>query len=568
MLQPYRDLPLRGSSDIRTLVLQPSRNDEKPIECHLEVLHLDRFPEYEALSYTWGASFEGDALHDRSITLCGEHFTVTGNLYAALMRFRLQDAPRVLWVDAVCIDQSNVAERSAQVAIMSKIYAAASRVLIWLGEDSVSRDGHITLKVLGHLAAVVTDWDIVQAIMRARSKSDHSGHYQEAVMSSLLPPDLRSDSTLRPVWTSTMTSPWSSTHSPVTMVVQAIHIFFTRRYFRRLWVVQEMYHAKNGTIHCGSQSIYWQRFQRGFDRLRKACTSLLMQGTYKYDSLDVLQGTMVERVAALFQWSKSERFFLKCIEQCNGTHCQDDRDRIFALSSLNSADWPQPDYTLSVSQVFSDFSRSCVKHHHAHSLLFHAARQQADPLRSVLRREIQPDLPSWAIDWRHSGEIGTSFWTDWVSKDGPNLEARVDDQGRLFCSLGILAIAQVSEKSEGHDLTAPKHIADEAAASTFRSVWFTARARSGENIRPGDVLCRIPSSVEMAVDDTDGLTKSRQACRRPSRRLYEDGIVVLRPVELRSDEHIVVPLGERALFKHRELSTLPNDGAWKRFCII
>jgi hypothetical protein len=58
------------------------------------------------------------------------------NLYAALSRLRDPDLPRLLWADAVCIDQQNLQERSDQVRLMASIYSSAIRVIVWLGEEA------------------------------------------------------------------------------------------------------------------------------------------------------------------------------------------------------------------------------------------------------------------------------------------------------------------------------------------------------------------------------------------------------------------------------------------------
>lgn len=561
MARPYLVLPLAGG-DIRTLTLQPSERHDDPLVCLLDVTHLDHPSPYEALSYTWGPPFEGQTLATHTIQLCGHEFEVTGNLHAALKRFRLRDAPRTLWVDAICIDQSNDAERGVQVGIMSQVYAAASRVLIWLGQDSESRDGLVTLRTLDHLASVVTEWDIVQAIMSSRNKSRQKAHYYD-VVSRLLPPDLDfgTPSALPPA-----PSLEDLRYAYVLSVVEAIHRFFTRRYFRRLWVVQEMFHAKNGIFYCGSESLYWQRFQRGFDRLRKAGSSLLLEGISRRVSLDVLQGTLVERVGSLFRWSKKRGFFLKCIEQCNGTHCQDPRDRIFALSSMNSPHWkPYPNYSLSVSEVFTQFSQSCVENGHVQSLLHYAARQQADTAKRSSREELQPPLPSWVIDWRNPGEIGTSFWPDWVSENGPSLEALIDDSNRLTCTLGTLCTV-LDENPRSSERSS--EAVDKEHDLAVKSVWSSMSASCGDHLQAGDVLCRIPTRVESALDEADGLTVPLKVCARPGPQLCEDGILVLRPVRPALEEFMLVPLDDRARWTHRQLRTIPNDRGWRRFCIV
>ena len=61
---------------------------------------------------------------------------VTLNLFKALQHLRLDTAPRVLWVDAICIDQDNIPERDAQVQLMGNIYRTAGRVIVWLGPEA------------------------------------------------------------------------------------------------------------------------------------------------------------------------------------------------------------------------------------------------------------------------------------------------------------------------------------------------------------------------------------------------------------------------------------------------
>jgi Heterokaryon incompatibility protein (HET) len=63
-----------------------------------------------------------------------QDMAVTQNLYVALSYLQDQDIPRIIWVDAVCINQSDDVEKSLQLRLMAEIYAKASRVIVWLGE--------------------------------------------------------------------------------------------------------------------------------------------------------------------------------------------------------------------------------------------------------------------------------------------------------------------------------------------------------------------------------------------------------------------------------------------------
>jgi hypothetical protein len=67
------------------------------------------------------------------IECSGRKLNITTNLFDALKRLRLPDADRVLWVDAICINQFDLEEKNIQVPLMKDIYSKASVVLIWLG---------------------------------------------------------------------------------------------------------------------------------------------------------------------------------------------------------------------------------------------------------------------------------------------------------------------------------------------------------------------------------------------------------------------------------------------------
>ena len=105
---------------IRLLRLLGSADNDAPIECHLAIYSLDDEP-YDALPYTWGSSALG-----KSVYVNGSRFVVTDNLAAALRRLRLPDKPRTIWIDALCINQDDLAERAYQVAIMGQIYRKAA----------------------------------------------------------------------------------------------------------------------------------------------------------------------------------------------------------------------------------------------------------------------------------------------------------------------------------------------------------------------------------------------------------------------------------------------------------
>src|SRR5262249_4795331 len=109
------------------------------IQCEISQFPIRSCPPYTALSYTWG-----DSSWLKSISLNNRDFRVTPNLHAflqeALDRRRWQDLKAEwLWIDAICINQSNVSERNLAVSNMKVIFEAADKIICWLGSVDVPR---------------------------------------------------------------------------------------------------------------------------------------------------------------------------------------------------------------------------------------------------------------------------------------------------------------------------------------------------------------------------------------------------------------------------------------------
>jgi hypothetical protein len=134
----YQYPPLTQEKSIRLLLLQPATSKQAPLICEIHHAELGdgKIPPYEALSYVWGSVT--DTTH--RLICSGQHVSITRNLNEALLHLRYTDRVRVLWVDAVCVDQSNVSERNHQVCQMGEIYQQASQVVVWLGAGDPLED--------------------------------------------------------------------------------------------------------------------------------------------------------------------------------------------------------------------------------------------------------------------------------------------------------------------------------------------------------------------------------------------------------------------------------------------
>lgn len=162
---PYSPLSLKPNG-IRLLRLMPAEDETAPIRCQLFNYSLHESAQathlYEALSYVWGDP-------DKVLPIfIGDHrFNVTENLHAALLRLRNRNLERIIWVDAVCINQKDDAEKESQILSMAKIYGQADRVIVWLGEAADNSDAALeAIRTAGRNTNVPNDRMIQQAILQ------------------------------------------------------------------------------------------------------------------------------------------------------------------------------------------------------------------------------------------------------------------------------------------------------------------------------------------------------------------------------------------------------------------
>jgi hypothetical protein len=101
------------------------------MECTLHTFNFPECPEYTALSYVWGSDSP-----ELFISVNGHPFAVRQNLFAALCQFcEKDDISMYLWIDAICINQSDNTEKSYIVQHMGAIFKHAHRVRAWLGRS-------------------------------------------------------------------------------------------------------------------------------------------------------------------------------------------------------------------------------------------------------------------------------------------------------------------------------------------------------------------------------------------------------------------------------------------------
>ena len=213
---------LEHSEEVRLLCLHPrSREFHNSIECTIKHVKLSDKPDYEALSYMWGPKE-----NSKTIELGGNTYNVRENLWSALYHLRLDDEDRILWIDAICINQDDVEERNYQVSQMGRIYSNASRVVVWLGASDPKCS--LAISVL--------------------SKTGEDSDWASFSNSSILCPP--------------------ATEKGITKL-EAIKSLCYREYWTRLWIIQEILLATEILICCGDETVSWSALASFFALLTK-----------------------------------------------------------------------------------------------------------------------------------------------------------------------------------------------------------------------------------------------------------------------------------------------------------
>ncbi|KAI1090781.1 heterokaryon incompatibility protein-domain-containing protein [Rostrohypoxylon terebratum] len=324
----YESLPIDGSQ-IRLATILPGQKHKK-VKCIVT-----KFPfakdsnsslEYEALSYVWGDATE-----------------------------------RVIWIDAICINQTSIPERNQEVRRMSEIYSRAKNVIVWLGRIDEPDDAY-------HI-------DDGRASDNLRGLLD--------ALADCGPEDAEAAA----VVLDRMYDPFYALQLP--------HNFFFRPWFNRIWVLQEITLAKTATIVCGDMSISWDRFEQALDAMRRlqlgGYTHLWrLSGATRADSIWRCrmrtrsygnEGRPSPLHVELADYLWQTRFY----EQT------EPRDRLFGILGLVKSDMRgekllEIDYMKPVTDVFRDLSIFMIKNGMLPQVLCSITKSMGG-------------LPSWASLW-------------------------------------------------------------------------------------------------------------------------------------------------------------------------
>lgn len=158
---------------IRLLTVFAGR-EEEALQSHLTHAVLDDpAVVYETISYSWG-----DATARDPITVDGNVVDVPASAVAALRCMRRAEGPRVIWIDSICINQTDLDERAYQVGMMADIYRSAKGNLVYLGEsDERTRDAfEMAERLYQEIRRKTSDFSEFHSLMRRHL---HGGGYAD-----------------------------------------------------------------------------------------------------------------------------------------------------------------------------------------------------------------------------------------------------------------------------------------------------------------------------------------------------------------------------------------------------
>jgi hypothetical protein len=437
----YRPLP---HNSIRLLCLKQAKNSnyESEIFCRLEAASLDSEPIYEALSYTWG-----DITKTHEVTCDGKSLRVTSNLFSALKSFRLLDCDRIIWIDAICINQEDVEERNEQVGMMKDIYARAYHVVIWLGEET-KRDK--------------AAFDLLHQFETSFKKRG----YFDYVLSD----------------PSNQTDGFPGMADPAWI---ALAMLFQRAYFRRIWVIQEILMSRDASFFCGSLSassdlvVDVARSLHKGGNIGLANTEDSAPGIYSIDMMRDLK-------------SREKRDLLEILIMTRNFLSTDARDKIFGLLGIvthhQGIDFHEADvvnYNLRSAEVFHQFAIKRLANDKSLVCLANAG---------VSSEPSSLDIPSWVPDWshHHDNRRCISFYGSFAASGNSKTISSISTDGRVLTVRGHI-IDTVSKVAPGLRKLRPPSNVDEALTTASARYQEYLEAMYAEKIH-------IQGAEEVAAD--------------------------------------------------------------------
>jgi hypothetical protein len=430
---------LQNEGDIRLLRIEP-RDPDDAISCALVTASLNENPSYFSLSYCWG-----DSKKTKEIKCNGVPLNATENLIAAMKRLRATYPPQSFWIDAICINQDDFAERDSQVQIMCDIYRSAENVVVYLGEETQG---------LGKAMELFQ-------ILHEKSGEPISSTNTAGMIRDSLP---RSS---EEVW-------------------YRLHDFFNRPWFSRMWVIQEVAVASvDPIVLCGPFTLSWSAIAKVARFLRDTALTAAIQARSPSGNTIMIQQfkEMPQSLGLLLKTS----FHFESI---------DPRDMVFALYGIVhpedrdvlSSPYFKVSYEKSVKDVYRDVMMGCFKHYGFIDVMFRGS--------SSSYHSKTEGLPSWVPDWAIAPQHQTvplapaSFLSAYKASGGRKAWKGWPDSPDILRIAGKTydEVIWVAEPFQKGDLELLPHL--RRRPQTLEKLWNEVSSRLGQTRKEMDAFWR------------------------------------------------------------------------------
>ncbi|KAI6396643.1 hypothetical protein MCOR23_006544 [Pyricularia oryzae] len=381
--------PLEGS-EIRLITLKRTgRSSDQPIEAQLYHAPLET-AKYFALSYPWGTPGA-----TRTILVNGIEFPVFESLFLALVNLQLRkgadlvdppmadapaqeardagntdddEIPTAWWIDAICINQKSLVERTKQVSRMGLVYSMASKVVIWPGDLPICREEILNAAIAD--AAVKYTRSLVEAYPELTSKTPSAGitFFEDSVCADII---AKHNLLSRSLMGAMSTLLWT----------------FHQHYFTRVWTFQEAVVAQSspivllGTYSVPLMCMEWLR--GGWGAVSKMppyrdSVSIKARVALQASSVAPIVAARASLREALSSGSELECFASQLsasLRQSVGWRStRDPRDRIYGMLGVTKLPIPmppelEPDYERAFDQVAFSYAKFLIRNHNRLDLL-------------------------------------------------------------------------------------------------------------------------------------------------------------------------------------------------------
>lgn len=388
-----------------------------------------------------------------------------------------------MWIDAICINQTDAAERSAQVAIMSEIYSTAKDIFVWLGvEDKSALLAIKTLRVMNSMPQEAREWTwTANAHLNLPQEEDKDFDETEEAYS--------------------IRQSWISDSLPG---FEALLVLLDRAWFQRVWIMQEITMANRVTLKCGPYSIAWDELFSAVQRAYHPCDDPVCNRgrllSYKFSpaikfnvgnrgsearvltevrlrtriDIDYRKSLQDENQSLSDSLNKVDlstavdaKISLSLLLACSWHfNAQDPRDKVFALLGMakqEDRDRVIVDYELSVSQVYRSVAPIFLAGSGSDFMydLKSDEKEGLEPFEglSFIQRSSMsrrgwpartPDLPSWVPDFNQPLISARIFRTRFrAASNKPILNPYIEMIGNVFKVQGLIIdrVAAVAEES-------------------------------------------------------------------------------------------------------------------------